>query len=229
MVGNTSVFCIATVRLVPVQTSLWIFLVADEVDVVARGAAHRVERLDQRHAGGEHGGQRARPARDRRLADQRRRRPACLQDQPVHEDLHRQRALPGVEEAVDAAADRRRRSMYQYCDEESDIAITNSVGAGRSAPKLVNTCLNAGITKIMMTAVMTKATTMIDDRIEQRRLDLALDREDLFLVGRQAVEQGVENTGLPRPRPPGCRTARRNTAGTCGTPARATSRSRLRS
>ncbi len=42
------------------------------------------------------------------------------------------------------------------------MAITNSVGPGRSAPKLSNTCLNAGITKIMITAVMTNATTMID-------------------------------------------------------------------
>ena len=35
---------------------------------------------------------------------------------------------------------------------KSDIAITMSVGAGRSAPKLVNTLLNDGITKIMITA-----------------------------------------------------------------------------
>ena len=38
------------------------------------------------------------------------------------------------------------------------MAMTISVGAGRSAPKLVNTCLNAGITKIMMIAVMMNAT-----------------------------------------------------------------------
>ena len=37
--------------------------------------------------------------------------------------------------------------------------MTNKVGAGKSAPKLVNTCLNAGIKKIMMIAVMIKATT----------------------------------------------------------------------
>jgi len=39
------------------------------------------------------------------------------------------------------------------------MAITIKVGAGRSAPKEVKTCLNAGITKIMMTATTTKATT----------------------------------------------------------------------
>ena len=46
-----------------------------DVDVVARRAADRVERLDQRHAGGEHRRQRARPARDRRLLEDRRRTP----------------------------------------------------------------------------------------------------------------------------------------------------------
>ena len=39
------------------------------------------------------------------------------------------------------------------------MAITSSVGAGKSAPKLLKTSLNAGITKIMMTATTTKATT----------------------------------------------------------------------
>ena len=53
------------------------------------------------------------------------------------------------------------KMAYQYSTKKSDIAMTISVGPGRSAPKLANTCLNAGITKIMMTAVMTNATTMI--------------------------------------------------------------------
>jgi len=43
---------------------------------------------------------------------------------------------------------------------KSDMAITIRVGAGRSAPKLLNTSLKEGMTKIMMTAVMTIATTM---------------------------------------------------------------------
>ena len=51
--------------------------------------------------------------------------------------------------------------MYQYLTKKSDIAITTSVGAGRSAPKLVNTFLNAGITKIMITAVTRIATMMM--------------------------------------------------------------------
>ena len=40
--------------------------------------------------------------------------------------------------------------------------MTISVGAGRSAPKLVNTCLNAGITHTMMTQTTTIATTMTE-------------------------------------------------------------------
>src|SRR5712671_5346808 len=53
------------------------------------------------------------------------------------------------------------KMMYQYLTKASEIPMTNKVGAGRSAPKFVNTSLNAGITKIMMTAVMMNATTMI--------------------------------------------------------------------
>ena len=37
--------------------------------------------------------------------------------------------------------------------------MTSSVGAGRSAPKDLNTSSNAGITKIMITVSTTKATT----------------------------------------------------------------------
>src|SRR5215831_4430196 len=64
-----------------------------QVDVVPRRAAHRVQGLDERHARGEHGRERARPARNRRLADQ------VAEDrypeQPaIHRDLHRHRALP---------------------------------------------------------------------------------------------------------------------------------------
>ena len=49
---------------------------------------------------------------------------------------------------------------HQYATKKSDMAITTSVGAGRSAPKLLKTSLNAGMTKIMITAVMMKATTI---------------------------------------------------------------------
>ena len=48
---------------------------------------------------------------------------------------------------------------HQYLTKISLTAMMNKVGAGRSAPNELNTCLNAGITKIMMTATTTKATT----------------------------------------------------------------------
>ena len=51
---------------------------------------------------------------------------------------------------------------HQYWTKISDMAITNRVGAGRSAPKFLNSSLKAGITKIMITAVMMNATTMIE-------------------------------------------------------------------
>ena len=75
--GTALVLVMALVRLVPVLTSVWIFLVPAAIHVVAGRAAHRIERLHQRHARGEHRGQGARPARDRRLFDDRGRTPAA--------------------------------------------------------------------------------------------------------------------------------------------------------
>ena len=48
---------------------------------------------------------------------------------------------------------------HQYETKTFDIAMTTSVGAGRSAPNDLNTSSKAGITKIMMTASTTNATT----------------------------------------------------------------------
>ena len=48
---------------------------------------------------------------------------------------------------------------HQYSTKNSDIAMTSSVGVGRSAPKDEKICLNDGITKIMITATTMKATT----------------------------------------------------------------------
>ena len=49
---------------------------------------------------------------------------------------------------------------HQYWVKNSLRLMTNSVGPGSSAPKEVNTCLNEGITKIMITATTTNATTI---------------------------------------------------------------------
>jgi hypothetical protein len=158
MFGNTVVFCMATVRLVPVDFGLDL-LGGHLVDVVAGCAADRIQRFDQRHAGGEHRGQRARPARDRRLADDVADHRQA-QQQAVDGDLHRKRPLPACRRmnmAKPATAISSRSHEYQWT-KKSEMAITTSVGAGRSAPKLENTFLNSGMTKIMITAVITMAT-----------------------------------------------------------------------
>ncbi|MNT50059.1 hypothetical protein D3C72_1869570 [compost metagenome] len=49
-------------------------------------------------------------------------------------------------------------TRYQYWTKKSEIAITSSVGAGRLAPKLENTPLNAGITNSIRITVTAKAT-----------------------------------------------------------------------
>ncbi|MNX96679.1 hypothetical protein D3C86_1290080 [compost metagenome] len=49
-------------------------------------------------------------------------------------------------------------TRYQYVTKKSDMLITTIVGAGRAAPKLENTPLNAGITNSISTTVTAKAT-----------------------------------------------------------------------
>jgi hypothetical protein len=51
---------------------------------------------------------------------------------------------------------------HQYATKNSDRAMTNSVGAGRSAPNDLNTSLNAGMTLIMITVSTTNATTITE-------------------------------------------------------------------
>ncbi len=52
-----------------------------------------------------------------------------------------------------------RKISHHQATTKSEIAITISVGAGRSAPKLRNTCLNDGMTQTMITHTTTIATT----------------------------------------------------------------------
>ena len=54
------------------------------------------------------------------------------------------------------------RPSHHQATTKSDIAMTMSVGNGKSAPKLVNTCLNAGMTQTMMTQTTTIATQMTE-------------------------------------------------------------------
>src|SRR3989304_3396145 len=59
---------------------------------------------------------------------------------------------------------------YQYLTKISETAITNRVGAGSSAPQLVNTCLDAGMTKIMINAAIIIATMMMAPAEDVQRL-----------------------------------------------------------
>ena len=62
---------------------------------------------------------------------------------------------------------------HHHLTNTSLMAMTNNVGAGRSAPKEVKTSLNAGMTKIIITVTTTKAT--ITTEIGYMRADLILD------------------------------------------------------
>jgi hypothetical protein len=48
---------------------------------------------------------------------------------------------------------------YQYCTKKSEMAMTNIVGAGRSAPKLEKTFLNSGTTNSIITETSAATTT----------------------------------------------------------------------
>ena len=50
------------------------------------------------------------------------------------------------------------KTMYQYWVKSSLTLMTNSVGAGKSAPNEENTCLNDGMTKINEMKPMLKET-----------------------------------------------------------------------
>ncbi|OIQ67052.1 hypothetical protein GALL_513750 [mine drainage metagenome] len=62
---------------------------------------------------------------------------------------------------------------HHHLTKISLMAITIKVGPGKSAPKLENTSLNAGTTKIMITAVTTKAT--MSTEIGYIKADLIFD------------------------------------------------------
>ena len=115
--------------------------------------------------------------------------------------LHRLVALPGIEEAIDAAADNAEKIAHQYATKKSDIAMTTSVGAGRSAPKLVNTLLERRDHENHDDRGDDERDDDNGNRIEQRGLDLALDGQNFFLVGRQAVEQGCPEYRPASPAP----------------------------
>lgn len=138
---------------------------------ISCGAAHRVQGLHQRNAGRKHGRERAGPAGNAGFFNQRPEN-GHAQHQTIHEHLDLFIALPGLHEEIEAAAQHTKINHHHFTN-ISLMAMTNSVGAGKSAPNDVNTSLKAGITKIMITVTTTKAT--ITTEIGYMSADLILD------------------------------------------------------
>src|SRR6185295_2434393 len=160
MDGNTFALVMATVRLVPVETSCWIFCVAisytelpeappteSSASTSGTPAANMVDRVRVQRA----------------IA-------AFLSSGPKIGALRLSLSMKICTASERFQASRKPytappiagKTMYQFATVQSEMPMMMSVGVGRSAPKLENTLLNAGITKIMITAVITIATTTID-------------------------------------------------------------------
>src|SRR3569832_495978 len=145
--GNTLALVIAAVRLVPVETSIWIFCVEMEytelpdapptetsASTSGTPAANMVESVRVQRA----------------ITDLYTRSPntgtlsmarsmnICTFSLRFHAWKKKYRPPPIPP-----------KISHQYLTKNSLMPITNKVGAGRSAPKDENTSLNAGITKIM--------------------------------------------------------------------------------
>jgi len=161
--------------------------------LVARRPAHRFQRFDQRHAGGEHGGQRARPARDGGLFNHRAEN-RQLEHDPIHEHLHLARALPGLQQGINAATDDAENRPPPFDEKVRDghhhQGRSRQVGA-----KAAEQVLERRNHENHDDGSNDECHHDDGNRVEQRRLDLALDAEDFFLVDRQAFEHTVQNTG----------------------------------
>src|SRR6185369_18062298 len=160
MVGNTPVVCIEVVSAAPVDTSFWICSVASwktalpeapptESSASTSGtpAANMVDRVRVQRAIAAFLSSGPKIGALRLILSMK----ICTASERFQASRKPYIAPP-----------RAGNRMYQFATVQSEIPMMTSVGVGRSAPKLENTLLNAGITKIMITAVMTTATTMID-------------------------------------------------------------------
>src|SRR5580765_2079385 len=169
------------------------FLGGLRVHVVARCAPDRIERLHQWYAGGEHGGQRPGPARDRRLADQVAEN-RYLEAQAVHEYLNGHRALPQLEKPP-GAADRDREYQVPELHEEVRDRHHEQRRSGKIGAEVREHLLERRDYEDHDHSGDDERDHDDRDRVEERRLDLRLDREDFLFVRRQAVEQRLENPG----------------------------------
>ena len=75
-----------------------------------------------------------------------------------------------------------------------ESAMTNRVGSGSSAPRPANIEAKVGMTFHRMTAMTMPAIADDRDRVDHGALDLGLQLDVLLDVGREALEDGVEDT-----------------------------------
>src|SRR6267154_5897382 len=165
-----------------------------QVDVISRGAADRVERLDQGHARREHGGERPSPACDGGFPDQVAEN-GQLEHRPVHEHLDRQGALPQREEAPHASDDGGKDDVPVLDESVRDPHDEQGRG-GEIGAEVREHLLERRNHENHDDRGDDEGYDDDRDRIEQGGFDLRLDGEDFFFVGRQAFEQGFENPGL---------------------------------
>ncbi len=170
-------------------------VVASWYSDVAGGGAHQGQRIEQGHAGGEHGGQGARPAGDRRAcaAAGRTGAGAALAAARARRNCgqRRQARRSSTTSATSAAS-----SQYHDCTSRRDSSITSKVGRGSGAPKLSKTCRKAGTTTRQDDGGDDDGDGHDGQRIHQRAAHLAPQGDGFFLVRGQARQQFLHDAGL---------------------------------
>ena len=148
----------------------------------------------KRNAGGEHCGERARKTRNRRfsddLSDDRH-----TQQHTIHQVLHFEVALVAEREQGDGAdnATEDRPPPFGKGGGQVHHELRQRRKVGAETPEQGRELRNH---EDHQDCGDDEGHDEHRDRVKERRLDLALDRLDLFLVGGKPVQDGIEDTGL---------------------------------
>src|SRR5258708_3291934 len=165
-----------------------------EIGCGAGSSRDGLQHCKQRHARGKHGGKCARPTSNRGFANKRAEH-RDFQEPSVHYDLHLYRTFPCVEEEPYAEPD-----TPEDCPPPLNEDIRNchheQSGCGQVGAETGEQILECGDDENHDDRGDDEGHYDDRDGVEKCRLDLAFDREDLFLVSCKAVEQAVQDTGL---------------------------------
>src|SRR5881392_188820 len=164
------------------------------VDVISRSAADRLERLDQRHTGREHDGERPGPACNGRFLDQVAEN-RHLEHQPVHVHLDRNGAPPQLEKPPYASDDGGEDDV-PVIDEKVREPHDEQGRGGEIGAESGEHLLERRDHENHDDRGDDEGNDDDRDLVEQRRLDLRFDAEDFFLVGCQPLQEVFENPGL---------------------------------